>query len=300
MKKHKNNKKLYISPPSQSPSYSLAYSSCPNDTFIFKAIAHKLIDLRGHTFNIVLEDVETLNKAAQIGSYDITKLSFAAFGNLINQYALLKSGSALGLGCGPLIVSLPGQPLSERKKIKAAVPGMGTTAYLLFRFFMQDKFPEIQIEFFPMTFNRIMPAVLEKQVDCGVIIHEGRFVYPSLGLEMLADLGLWWENKTGLPLPLGCIAIKRSIDPAIAGEVQELIKQSIVHAFQNPDIASDYIKSHAVEMEESVIQQHISLYVNDYSIDIGDGGERAIKTFFEMARSAGYLQQSDMSLFAET
>ena len=297
MKKQKNNKQFHNPNPNHTQSYTLAYSSCPNDTFIFKAIARNLIDLHGHTFNIIIEDVETLNQAAQKGSYDISKLSFAAFGNLTNQYALLRSGSALGLGCGPLIVSLPRQSLSKRKKIKVAVPGLGTTAYLLFRFFMQDKSPETQIEFIPMTFDRIMPAVLEKQADCGVIIHEGRFVYPSLGLEMQADLGLWWENKTGLPLPLGCIAIKRNIDPAIAREIQEIVKQSLIHAFQNPGIAYDYIKSYAAEMDETVIQQHISLYVNDYSKDIGNEGEKAIKTFFEMARNAGYLLQSDMSLF---
>jgi 1,4-dihydroxy-6-naphthoate synthase len=291
MKEHQTNKKSNNRP------QTLAFSTCPNDTFIFKAIARNLIDLRGYNFNIVLEDVETLNQAAQKGRYDITKLSFAALGNLTDKYTLLRSGSALGLGCGPLIVSLPtqsiGQSLSKRKKIKVAVPGMGTTACLLFRFFMQDKFPEIEIDFVPMTFDRIMPAIVEKQADCGVIIHEGRFVYPSLGLEMQADLGLWWENKTGLPLPLGCIAIKKDIDPTVALEIQELIKESIAHAFQNPDMAQDYIKTHAAEMDENVIQQHINLYVNDYSKNLGEKGEKAVNTFLEMARSAGYISLSD-------
>jgi 1,4-dihydroxy-6-naphthoate synthase len=296
MKKQKSDKQTNRANPTLS--HTLAFSTCPNDTFIFKAIAGNLIVLHGHSFDIALEDVETLNQAAQKNRYDITKLSFAAFGNLIDKYALLRSGSALGLGCGPLVVSLPSESPGNKKKIIVAVPGLGTTAYLLFRFFMQDKFPETEIKFVPMSFERIMPAVVSKQVDFGVIIHEGRFVYPLLGLKMQADLGFWWENKTGLPLPLGCIAIKRNIDPGIAREIQEIIRQSIEHAFQNPDMSYDYIKKHAAEMDEKVIQQHISLYVNDYSKDIGDKGEKAIKTFFEMAQRAGYLPRTDMPLFA--
>jgi len=295
MKKQQNKKNHH----NKIKAYSLAYSTCPNDTFIFKAIANNLINLKGHEFKIVHEDVETLNQAAPKGSYDISKLSFAAFGSLINEYALLRSGSALGAGCGPLIVALPGQSLCQKKKIKVAVPGLGTTAYLLFRFFMQDRFPEIEIDFMPMSFDLIMPAVVNKQADFGVIIHEGRFVYPLLGLEMQADLGLWWENKTGLPLPLGCIAIKRNIDVKIAKEIQDIIRQSIEHAFNNPDMAYDYIRKYAAEMDKKVIEQHISLYVNEYSRDLGNKGEKAINTFLEMARDAGYLPICDMPLFAE-
>jgi len=213
--------------------YKLAFSSCPNDTFIFKAIARQLIDLHGYCFDIVLEDVETLNQKAAKGTYDITKLSFAAFGSLVQTYALLRTGSALGLGCGPLIISLPGRSLDDKTKPVIAVPGMGTTAYHLFRLYVDDKYIDMDASIIPMPFEKIMPAVIERKADFGVIIHEGRFVYPDMGLELKADLGLWWEDKTFLPIPLGCIAIKRDIDSAIACDIQKLIGKSIDHAFLN-------------------------------------------------------------------
>ncbi|MCP3875185.1 MAG: 1,4-dihydroxy-6-naphthoate synthase, partial [Desulfobacteraceae bacterium] len=240
--------------------YKLAYSSCPNDTFIFKAIARRLIDLQGFSFDIVIEDVETLNQNAAKDAYDITKLSFAAFGNLMNKYALLKTGSALGVGCGPLIISLPGQFIDTKKKPIIAVPGLGTTAYHLFKFYMDDLFSGLDTQIMPMPFEKIMPAVIEKKADFGVIIHEGRFVYQAMGLELKADLGQWWEDKTALPIPLGCIAIKRDIDPVVACDIQNLIRQSIDHAFLHPSMGYDYIQANAQEIDEDVIQQHIQLY----------------------------------------
>lgn len=282
--------------------YRLAYSSCPNDTFIFKAIARNLIDLKGYSFDIVLEDVETLNQNAAKKKYDITKLSFAAFGMLADKYALLRTGSALGMGCGPLIISLPDRCLDDtnngKNKPVIAVPGLGTTAYHLFRFYMDDLFPGMDAKIISMPFDEIMPAVIEKKADFGVVIHEGRFVYQNMGLELKADLGLWWEEKTALPIPLGCIAIKRDLDPAIANDIQNLIRHSIDHAFSNPDMASDYIQKHAQELDSDVIRQHIELYVNDFSKDIGKNGENAITTFFEKAGSAGLIKPIDKSLFA--
>jgi len=278
--------------------YKLAFSSCPNDTFIFKAIARQLIDLHGYCFDIVLEDVETLNQKAAKGTYDITKLSFAAFGSLVQTYALLRTGSALGLGCGPLIISLPGRSLDDKTKPVIAVPGMGTTAYHLFRLYVDDKFMDMDASIIPMPFEKIMPAVIERKADFGVIIHEGRFVYPDMGLELKADLGLWWEDKTFLPIPLGCIAIKRDIDSAIACDIQKLIGKSIDHAFLNPSMAYDYIQTYAQELDEDVIQQHIGLYVNNFSKDIGEKGEAAITTFFEKARASGLIEKSESSLFA--
>jgi 1,4-dihydroxy-6-naphthoate synthase len=278
--------------------YSLAFSSCPNDTFTFKAVARQLIDLKGYCFNIVLEDVETLNQNAAKGAYDITKLSFAAFGNLMDKYALLRTGSALGMGCGPLIISLSGRSIDDRNKPVIAVPGLGTTAYHLFKFYMDDLFAGMDTDIIPMPFEKIMPAVIEKKADFGVIIHEGRFVYQTMELELKADLGQWWEEKTSLPIPLGCIAIKRDIDPAIAYDIERLIRQSIDHAFSHPDMAYDYIQDYAQELDENVIQQHIGLYVNDFSKDIGRDGEAAITTFFEKARASGLIQQSKFSLFA--
>jgi len=278
--------------------YRLAYSSCPNDTFIFKAIARGLIDLNGYSFDIILEDVETLNQSAAKGLYDITKLSFAALGNLMDKYALLRTGSALGVGCGPLIISLPGRSMEDKSKPVIAVPGMGTTAYHLFKFYMDDRFADMSTDIIPMPFEKIMPDVIEKKADFGVIIHEGRFVYDTMGLELKADLGQWWEEKTSLPIPLGCIAIKRDIDPAIACDIQKLIRQSIDHAFSNPDMAYDYIQTYAQELDEEVIQQHIKLYVNDFSKDLGKDGETAITTFFKKARETELIQPSERSLFA--
>ncbi len=278
--------------------YSLGYSSCPNDTFIFKAIAGQLIDLHGYTFDIVLEDVETLNQKAAKGTYDITKLSFAAFGSLMDNYALLRTGSALGMGCGPLIIAMPGRSMDDKTRPVIAVPGMGTTAYHLFRFYMDDLFKGQDMQIMPMPFEKIMPAVMEKKADFGVIIHEGRFVYQTMGLELKADLGQWWEDKTSLPIPLGCIAVKRNMDPEVACTIQKLIRQSIDHAFLNPSMAYDYIQTHSQELNEDVIQQHIELYVNDFSKDIGENGEAAITTFFEKAWASGLIEKSGTSLFA--
>ncbi len=283
-------------------SYKLGYSSCPNDTFIFKAIAKRLIDIKGYNFDIVIEDVETLNQNADKGAYEITKLSFAAFGNLIDQYALLRTGSALGLGCGPMIISLPGKSLDtkkyDNKNPVIAIPGMGTTAYHLFKLYLDDHFPNIEPKIIPIPFEQVMPQVLDKKVDFGLIIHEGRFVYEAMGLELKADLGQWWEEKTDLPIPLGCIAIKRDIDPAIACEIQTLIRQSIDHAFLNPKMAYDYIQSHAQELNEDVIQQHINLYVNEFSKDIGPIGEAAITTFLDKARDSRLIKPSNLPIFA--
>ncbi len=276
----------------------LAYSPCPNDTFIFKAIAEQLIDSKGYVFDIELEDVETLNLKAKKAIHDVSKLSFAAFGNLADRYALLRSGSALGMGCGPLIISLKGRAIGDRAKPAVAVPGLGTTAYHLFRFYMADLFTGLDFDILPMPFDKIMPAVQEKKADFGVVIHEGRFVYQSMGLELKADLGQWWEEQTSLPIPLGCIAVKRDIDQHTACDIQTLIRASIDHAFSNPGSCRDYIEQHAQELEASVIDQHISLYVNDFSKDIGKTGEKAICTFFEKACSAGLMKAVDLPLFA--
>ncbi len=291
-------------------SYCLAYSSCPNDTFIFKGIAKNLIHTRGLNFSIVLEDVESLNQNAARGIYDITKLSFAALGHVLDKYALLRTGAALGMGCGPLIISLPGRsmddnmdspvPNREKKRNKQiiAVPGLGTTAFHLFKFYMDDLFPEIETIIIPMAFEKIMLAVTEKKADFGVIIHEGRFVYQNMNLEMRADLGQWWEDKTSLPIPLGCIAVKRDMDPDLACQIQTLIRESIDHAFLHPAMGDEYIREYAQEMEDSVIQQHIGLYVNEFSREIKGRGEQAVTRFFDYAIKAGLMQKRDLPLFA--
>jgi len=291
-------------------SYRLAYSSCPNDTFIFKGIAKNLIDTGGLHFNIVLEDVETLNQNAARETYDITKLSFAALGHVLDKYALLRTGAALGMGCGPLIISLPERSMDDRLDTRVpygkndktkqviAVPGLGTTAFHLFKFYMYDLFPEVETIIIPMAFEKIMPAVMNKKADFGVIIHEGRFVYQNMNLEMKADLGQWWEDKTSLPIPLGCIAVKRSMEPDLACQIQTLIRESIDHAFLHPAMGDEYIRKHAQEMEDSVIKQHIGLYVNEFSREIKGRGEQAVTQFFDYAIRAGMMQKSDLPLFA--
>ena len=278
--------------------YDLAYSSCPNDTFIFKGIAKGLIPCPGMDFRIRLKDVETLNQHAAAGRYHITKLSFAALGSLLDKYALLRTGSALGEGCGPLLISRPGRRPDDSQSPVIAVPGMGTTACHLFQFYMADQFPGLTPKIQPMPFETIMPAVIREEADFGVIIHEGRFVFQTMNLEMKADLGQWWEDKTGLPIPLGCIAVRRDMDRDEACRIQDLIGRSIDHAFTHPNMGADYIRAHAQELEEDVIHQHIGLYVNAYSKDIGDRGTLAVTTFFNHARQAGLISPSNLPLFA--
>jgi len=278
--------------------YSLAYSPCPNDTFIFKGIAKGFIDTHGMAFNIALEDVETLNQNAARERYQITKLSVAALGNLLDRYALLRTGAALGKGCGPLVISLPGRQMDDHKKPVVAVPGMGTTAYHLFCFFMADSFQGWGFKVQPMPFEKIMPAVQDGSADFGVIIHEGRFIYQTMGLEMKTDLGQWWEDKTSLPIPLGCIAVHRDIPAKTARLIQSLIHESIDHGFAHPQTGREYIKEHAQEMADDVIDRHIGLYVNEFSKDIGDTGTRAVEAFFDHAAEAGLIQPVDRPLFA--
>ena len=285
-------------------SLSLAYSSCPNDTYIFHAMVHGLVDTAPLDFHTTIADVETLNQKAAKSTYDITKLSFAAMGTLGNRYRLLRSGAALGRGCGPLVITLPGQSFSSLSnsspsKIKVAVPGMGTTACLLFRFYLEDRFPGLTAELIPMPFEQVMPAVKAEHVHMGVIIHEGRFVYEQMGFELTQDLGQWWEDHTGLPIPLGCIAVKKEMDKKTALQVEALIRQSISHASKFPSDCAAYVRGYAQELEERVIQEHIGLYVNDFSMDLGTEGEKAVLTFFEKAEKAGILPQGPASWFVE-
>jgi len=235
----------------------LAYSTCPNDTFIFYALAHNIIDSGGLKFEIELADVETLNQKAKSGVYDISKLSFAAIGHLIEKYALLRSGAALGRGCGPLLVAKPGFDIKQLSSTMIAVPGMWTTACMLLGLYLSEKPRAV-----PMPFEKIMPAIQNDEYDCGVIIHEGRFTYEEYGLVKVIDLGEWWEEKTS-----------------------------------HREKADNYIKKYAQEMSSDVIHRHINLYVNDFTFDIGEEGEEAIKTLFALARKSGILPISSVPLF---
>ena len=272
---------------------TLGYSTCPNDTFIFYALAHNLIERRGLQFRIKLADVETLNQQARAGVFDISKLSFAAIGHLLDTYGVLRSGSALGRGCGPLVVARPGFNLNQIDSKKIAVPGMWTTACMLLGLYLSRK-PDVV----PMPFDLIMPAVEIGDLDFGVIIHEGRFTYKNYGLICLLDLGKWWEQKTSLPIPLGGIAIRRDIAPEIARSVETAIQESTLYGFKHRTETDSYIKRYAREMSSAVIRRHIDLYVNEFTVEIGKQGKEAVEALFEMARHRGILPESKMPVFA--
>ena len=272
---------------------TLGYSTCPNDTFIFYALAHNLINSAGLAFKIELADVETLNQQARAGVFDVSKLSFAAIGHLLDTYGVLRSGSALGRGCGPLVVARPGFNLNQIDSKKIAVPGMWTTACMLLGLYLSEK-PDVV----SMPFDLIMPAVESGELDFGVIIHEGRFTYKNYGLICLLDLGKWWEEKTSLLIPLGGIAIRRDIAPETARRVETAIRVSTLYGFKHRTETDGYIKKYAGEMSSAVIRRHIDLYVNDFTIEIGEQGKEAIEALFEMARSRGILPESKMPVFA--
>ncbi|MFO7753113.1 MAG: 1,4-dihydroxy-6-naphthoate synthase [Desulfobacteraceae bacterium] len=276
---------------------SIAYSSCPNDTFIFNALVNGGIDTEGLGFDVTLADVETLNEAASKGIYDITKLSFAAFLLLRDTYRILRTGAALGRGCGPLVVGLPGSRLKGAGRPRIAVPGMKTTAVFLFQLFLDDLDERVAPELVPMPFEKIMPAVLDGEADFGVVIHEGRFVYQGLGLSLVRDLGQWWEGRFGLPVPLGCIAAKKDLDGKTVLVVERLIRRSIRHAWMNTGAGDAYIREHAREMSPEVIESHIKLYVNRFSENLGTEGEQSVSTFVQEAVARGIIPESKEPIF---
>ncbi|MFQ6119090.1 MAG: menaquinone biosynthesis family protein [Methanosarcinales archaeon] len=270
----------------------LGYSPCPNDTFIFYALTHQKIATDNIIFKEVLEDVETLNFMALEGVLDITKVSYHAFGYLRDKYCLLRSGSALGFGCGPLVIAKEPFNIEELENKKIAIPGKLTTAHLLLQL-MTQKIKNVVV----MQFDKIIDAVFKEKVDAGLIIHESRFTYQNYGLKKIIDLGDWWEKETGLPIPLGGIIIKRSLGSDIIKKVDNAIHRSIEYAYANPEKTKDYIKAHAQELDSDVIQQHICLYVNDYSLDLGEDGIFAVQYLFEKAQEKGILPKSDFPLF---
>ena len=258
---------------------TLGFSPCPNDTFIFDALVNKKIDTEDFEFETVLADVETLNQWALEGKLDITKLSFPAFFKSLEYYTLLNSGSALGKGAGPLLITDSKTILTDEEINQAsiALPGANTTANLLFSF----AYPEAKDKKF-MLFSAIEDALINKETDLGVIIHENRFTYRQKGLHKVKDLGEYWEQRMELPLPLGGIAINQSVKRSTALKVNDLIRKSLDFAFSNYPLITDYVKQHSQEMSEEVIRQHIDLYVNNYSFDLGDEGKLAIESLHEV------------------
>jgi 1,4-dihydroxy-6-naphthoate synthase len=272
--------------------FSLGYSPCPNDTFIFFALAQKRIQLEGLRFDIHLADVEELNQKARKCELDVTKTSIYALEYLLNDYWLLRSGGAMGRGCGPLLVSSRSIRMEELSDRTIAIPGKMTTAFLLLQLHGGHKGKCVE-----MAFDRIMPAVADGNVDAGLIIHEGRFTYPLLGLHLVLDLGQWWENETGLPLPLGGILMKRELGSEAARLVEEKIRRSLLYAQDHTEEAWPYIQSLAQEMDPKVIQQHIDMFVNDYSLDIGADGERAIRSLLEASAAQQHKTLPPGALF---
>ena len=272
---------------------TLGFSPCPNDTFIFDALVNKKIDLEGLDFEPVLEDVETLNNRALQGELDITKLSFPAFFRSLDSYVLLHSGAALGKGVGPLLITDSAQEITEDdiNQASIALPGIHTTANLLFSF----AYPGATDKKF-MLFSAIEEALLNKETDLGVIIHENRFTYQQRGLYKVKDLGEYWEEKMELPVPLGGIAINQSVKRTVALKVNELIRKSLEHAFLHYPVIPEYVKQHSQEMSEEVMRQHIDLYVNNYSLDLGVEGKLAIETLHQVFLELNNREADDEDL----
>ncbi|MBP8249570.1 MAG: 1,4-dihydroxy-6-naphthoate synthase [Chitinophagales bacterium] len=273
---------------------SIAYSPCPNDTFIFDALAHQKIDTEGLTFDIIHGDVETLNREAMDGKYDITKLSYHAFAYMSNQYQLLTAGSALGRGCGPLMISKDEIPRSKIEFCLIGIPGRLTTA----NFLMSLAFPEAATKK-EMVFNEIENALLNDAIDIGLIIHENRFTYIHKGLKKIIDLGEWWEKKYQLPIPLGGIVTRRDFEPELQLKINRVVKRSVEFALANPAQTMQYVRDHAQEMDEQVMQQHIALYVNDFSVDLGEEGKAAISALYEVAAEKKIIPGMHYPLFVD-
>ena len=265
----------------------LGFSPCPNDAFIFHAIANKKIGTRGFDFELVIEDVETLNRLAVKKEIDVTKVSCHAYCHMQDEYSFLRSGGALGRGCGPLIVAKDFCEPEALDGRTVAVPGNLTTAFLLCKLFASslNLHPSAFVE---MPFHEIMGAVGTGRVGAGLIIHEGRFTYRGYGLQQVADLGEWWERETGLPIPLGGIIARKALGQPALQNIEELIRESIRYSREHRDEAMSYIKRHARELSEQVINNHIALYVNDYTIDMGDDGMAALEALLNRAKSACY------------
>ena len=271
---------------------TLGFSPCPNDTFIFEAMVHGRVDTEGLEFDWFLADVEELNRRAVEGSVDITQMSFHAYARTAQKYLILDSGSALGRSNGPLVVSRRPVMPDELDDALIAIPGKYTTANLLFSIFWPGATRKREY-----LFSDIPGAVLSGEADAGLIIHETRFTFRSMGLTMVADTGAMWEKMTGLPVPLGGIVISRNIDPFVASKVERAIRRSIEYARSSPRESVDFIRQHARETDAEVTREHIKLYVNDFSLSLGEEGRRAIEKLFSVALEKGVANPLPASIF---
>jgi 1,4-dihydroxy-6-naphthoate synthase len=266
--------------------YALAYSPCPNDTYIFAALTNGLLT-DAPRVRVHFADIEELNSAAMRAEHELTKVSYGAVPYLMDRYRILRSGGALGRGCGPLVVARPGavRSLSDLRALRIAIPGERTTAFLLLQLALGGPPSDVRI----MRFDRIIPAVAAGEVDAGLVIHESRFTYEQSGLTSLADLGDWWESVSGMPIPLGAILARNDIDEERASSIDDAIRSSLRYARRNETTIMPFVREHAFEMSDEVMRKHIALYVNEYSDDIGDDGMAAVTELFARARAAGIL-----------
>lgn len=273
---------------------TLAYSPCPNDTYIFAALANGLLE-NAPPINVQLEDIENLNNSALKGDYELTKVSYAVVPELLENYRLLRAGGALGHGCGPLLVAKPGagKTLKDFEDKIIAIPGERTTAFLLLNLAMEKK-PQT----LAMRFDKIIAAVADGTVDAGLIIHESRFTYKDEGLQSVADLGEWWTQETGgMPVPLGAILIRKDLAER-ADEINDAIRRSLRYAREHEKDVMKYAREHAAEMDDEIMRKHIDTYVNDFSDDIGDEGVAAVNELFRRGREHGAIAEKAEAAFA--
>ena len=277
---------------------TLGFSPCPNDTFIFDALIHHKIDTEGLEFDVFFDDVETLNQKALKQELDITKLSYHAYAYVTDHYVLLNSGSALGFGVGPLLICSNEQftdssyLLKNIANLNIGIPGKYTTA----NFLLSLAYPEAEKKT-ELVFSEIEDALLNNRIDIGLIIHENRFTYQDRGLHKIIDLGEFWEGLTSSPIPLGGIMIKRKFPEELKQKVNRVIRRSVEFAFANPKSGLDFIRSHSQEMSEEVMYKHIELYVNKYSVDLGEEGRKAVSVLFEGAAKLDIIPEPKEKLF---
>lgn len=273
---------------------TLGFSTCPNDTFIFDAMIHQKVDIEGLEFDVILADVEELNRNAFDGNIDVTKLSYHAYAYIANNYKLLTSGSALGYKNGPLLISKRKIYRNEVADLKIAIPGKYTTANLLFSIV----FPTVK-EKREYLFSDIEEAILDGEVDAGVIIHENRFTFERKGLKKIIDLGEDWEEKTKNPIPLGGIVIHRNFDITTQQKVNRVLRRSVEFALANPNSSYNFVKNYALELNDEVIQKHINLYVNNFTVDLGEIGKNAIKTLYDKAVTEKIIERVQQDIFVD-
>lgn len=271
---------------------SLGYSPCPNDTYIFYALTHNKVTIPGHIIAERLEDVETLNQLALHNLLDLTKISYHAFGHLRDRYTLLHSGGALGRGCGPMVIAPTAASMKSLRGKRIAVPGKLTTANLLLQLYGAG-YEDLLV----LPFDQVMPALKRGEAEAGVIIHESRFTYREAGFHEVVDLGAWWEEDSGLPIPLGGILARRDLGIETIQLVDRAIRASLEYARLHPQEPRTYIKDHAQELDDQVIDAHIDLYVNDFSLDLGEEGIAAVETLLNRAEERGLVPKSNEPLF---